>query len=81
MKKPIVLMIIFCSVTVFISAILNNILTVIIIIPLTITVSRILNINPGPYILTQAVLVNVGGTVFSISSILRKYMLKAYMVR
>ncbi|MFX1550319.1 MAG: SLC13 family permease, partial [Promethearchaeota archaeon] len=67
--KPVTLMIIFCAVTVFISAILNNILTVIIIIPLTITVSRILNINPSPYILTQAVLVNVGGTVFSISSI------------
>ncbi|MFX1378209.1 MAG: SLC13 family permease [Promethearchaeota archaeon] len=67
--KPIALMVIFCAVTVFISAILNNILTVIIIIPLTITVSRILNINPSPYILTQAVLVNVGGTVFSISSI------------
>ncbi len=67
--NPIKLMIIFCSVTVLISAILNNILTVIILIPLTITVSRILNINPSPYILTQAVLVNVGGTVFSISSI------------
>ncbi|MBY8983984.1 MAG: hypothetical protein KGD65_02850, partial [Candidatus Lokiarchaeota archaeon] len=38
--KPVNLMIIFCIVTVFISAILNNILTVIIIIPLTITVSR-----------------------------------------
>ncbi|MFX1456391.1 MAG: SLC13 family permease [Promethearchaeota archaeon] len=67
--RPILLMITFCTVTVFISAILNNILTVIIIIPLTITVSRILNINPAPYILTQAVLVNIGGTVFSISSI------------
>ncbi|MFX0021814.1 MAG: SLC13 family permease [Candidatus Hermodarchaeota archaeon] len=67
--KPVNLMIIFCTVTVLISAILNNILTVIIIIPLTITVSRILNVNPSPYILTQAVLVNVGGTVFSISSI------------
>ncbi|MFW9781252.1 MAG: SLC13 family permease [Candidatus Heimdallarchaeota archaeon] len=67
--KPIRLMIIFCCVTVFISAILNNILTAIIIIPLTITVSRILNINPSPYILTQAILINIGGTVFSISSI------------
>ncbi len=44
-------------------------MTVIILIPLTITVSRILNIDPTPYILTQAVLVNIGGTVFSISSI------------
>ncbi len=67
--KPVRLMVIFCCVTVLLSAILNNILTVIIIIPLTITVSRILNINPSPYILTQAILVNAGGTVFSISSI------------
>jgi len=67
--KPVLLLVIFCAVTVFISAILNNLLTVIIIIPLTITVSRILNINPSPYILTQAILVNIGGTLFSISSI------------
>ena len=67
--KPIRLMIILCCVTVLISAILNNILAVIILIPLTITISRILNINPIPYILTQSVLVNIGGTMFSISSI------------
>jgi len=67
--KPIILMIIMCIVSVILSAILNNILTVIILIPLTITVSRILNINPSPYILTQAILVNIGGTIFSISSI------------
>lgn len=67
--KPVYLMSIFCVITIFISAILNNILTVIILIPLTITVSRILNVNPSPYILTQAILVNIGGTFFSISSI------------
>ncbi|TXT60589.1 MAG: Transport protein [Promethearchaeota archaeon] len=67
--EPLKLMVIFCGITIFISAILNNILTVIILIPLTITVSRILNVDPSPYILTQAVLVNIGGTFFSISSI------------
>ena len=67
--KPVRLMIMFCLITVLLSAVLNNILTVIILIPLTITVSRILNIDPTPYILTQAVLVNIGGTIFSISSI------------
>ena len=67
--KPVRLLIILCSITVLISALLNNILTVIIIIPLTITISRMLNIDPTPYILTQAVLVNIGGTIFSISSI------------
>ncbi|MFX1385487.1 MAG: SLC13 family permease, partial [Promethearchaeota archaeon] len=67
--KPIRLLMIICVLTVIISAILNNILTVIILIPITITTSRILNTNPTPYILTQAVLVNIGGTIFSISSI------------
>ena len=67
--KPIRLLIINCTMTVLISAVLNNILTVIILIPLTITISRILNIDPSPYILTQAILVNIGGSLFSISSI------------
>lgn len=67
--KPIRLMVIFCVITIILSAVLNNILTVIILIPLTITVSRIINIDPTPYILTQAVLVNIGGTFFTISSI------------
>ncbi|TFG07824.1 MAG: hypothetical protein EU539_04005 [Promethearchaeota archaeon] len=67
--KPIRLLIINCTITVMISSVLNNILTVIILIPLTITISRILNTNPAPYILTQAILVNIGGTIFSISSI------------
>ncbi|TFG28004.1 MAG: hypothetical protein EU532_06240 [Promethearchaeota archaeon] len=67
--KPIRLMLILCLLCVFISAILNNILAVIILIPLTITVSRILNIDPTPYILTEAVIVNLGGSIFLISSI------------
>ncbi|MFW9994052.1 MAG: SLC13 family permease [Candidatus Odinarchaeota archaeon] len=67
--KPIQLMTIFCIVSVLFSSLLNNILTVMILIPLTVTVSRILNVNPEPYIITQAILVNLGGTVFSISSI------------
>ncbi|MFX1273556.1 MAG: SLC13 family permease [Promethearchaeota archaeon] len=67
--RPVILLTILCSLTVLLSSLLNNILTVIILIPLTITISRILNIDPSPYVLTQAVLVNIGGTVFSISSI------------
>lgn len=67
--NPVALMTIFCSLAVISSAILNNIVTVMILIPLTITISRILDCNPSPYILTQAVMVNIGGTIFSISSI------------
>ena len=67
--KPTALMAIFCFLSVFFSAIVNNILTVMILIPLTITVSRILNLDPTPYIITEAITVNLGGTLFSISSI------------
>jgi Na+/H+ antiporter NhaD/arsenite permease-like protein len=67
--KPIPLLIILCTVSVIFSSLLNNILTVMILIPLTITASRVLNVSPTPYILTQAIMVNIGGTFFSISSI------------
>lgn len=67
--RPIPLMIILCIVSAVFSSLLNNILTVMILIPLTITISRVLNVSPSPYILTQAIMVNIGGTIFSISSI------------
>lgn len=67
--KPLLLMTIFCVVCLILATVLNNVLSIIILIPLTITVSRILNVDPSPYILTQAVLVNIGATMFSISSI------------
>lgn len=67
--KPIRLMILFCVISTFFAVVLNNVLSLIIVIPLTIMVSRILNINPMPYMLTEAVIVNIGATFFSISSI------------
>jgi len=67
--KPIALMAILCTLSAAFSAVISNILAVMILIPLTITISRILNINPTPFILTEAIMVNIGGTFFSISSI------------
>ena len=67
--KPMYLLFMFCALSVLVSAILNNILAVIILIPLTIVASRILGIDPVPYIICEAIMVNVGGTIFSISSI------------
>ncbi|MHA1298531.1 MAG: SLC13 family permease [Candidatus Helarchaeota archaeon] len=63
------LLLICCLLSVFISAILNNILTVFILIPLTIMICRMLSINPIPYILSEAILVNIGGIMFLISSV------------
>ncbi|OLS32248.1 MAG: Inner membrane protein YbiR [Candidatus Heimdallarchaeota archaeon AB_125] len=67
--KPIALMSVLATISVIFSALINNILTVMILIPLTITISRILTIDPTPYIITEAIMVNIGGTFFSISSI------------
>jgi Na+/H+ antiporter NhaD/arsenite permease-like protein len=67
--RPYYLLIVFCLVAVVLTAIINDILTVIILIPLTITVCRILNSNPVPYILTQAIIIKQGATILMISSI------------
>ncbi len=67
--NPRILLLYCCILGVLISAILSNILAIIILIPLTIMICRILNLNPIPYILSEAILVNVGGIMFLISSV------------
>jgi len=67
--KPSKLLINYCFLTFIIAATLNNLLAVMILIPLTINISRILNLNPMPYILCEAILVNMGSSLFLISCI------------
>ncbi len=67
--KPNFMLFILCVIATIIAAVLNNVLSVMIMVPLTIMISRILDIDPEPYILTQAVIVNLGATFFSISSV------------
>ncbi|MHA1385354.1 MAG: SLC13 family permease [Candidatus Helarchaeota archaeon] len=67
--NPKILLLYCCFLAVFISAVLNNILAIIILIPLTIMICRMLNINPVPYIISEAILVNIGGIMFLISSV------------
>ncbi|MHA1268464.1 MAG: SLC13 family permease [Candidatus Helarchaeota archaeon] len=59
---------IICSLAFLISAILNSILTVLFFIPLTITICKILKINPIPYIIAESIIVNLGSLLFIISS-------------
>jgi Na+/H+ antiporter NhaD/arsenite permease-like protein len=63
-----VLLFILCLLAFIFSILLNNILSMLILIPLTITVCKILNINPIPYIISQIIIANVGCLVFLISS-------------
>jgi Na+/H+ antiporter NhaD/arsenite permease-like protein len=43
------------------SMILDNVTTVIIFAPLTVLVTRLLNLNPAPYLIAEAMLSNIGG--------------------
>ncbi len=67
--KPIYLLVVFCTLSFFITALINDMLAVILLIPLTITICRILDIDPIPYIISQAITIKVGCSLFLISSI------------
>jgi len=57
------------SMAFFISSLLADPITVIIVIPLTITVCRAIKMNPVPYLIIEAIYIKLGATVLPISSI------------
>ncbi len=63
------ILVILCGFTFVFSSISMNILCIFLIIPLTITICKILKINPLPFILSEGMVVNTGGLLFVISSI------------
>ena len=56
------IMMAFMVITAFFSAMLDNVTTVLLIAPMTLTITKILNVNPIPYLITQAIASNIGGT-------------------
>ena len=52
----------FIVITAFFSAMLDNVTTVLLIAPMTLTITNILNVDPVPYLITQALASNIGGT-------------------
>ena len=52
----------FIIITAFLSAFLDNVTTVLLVGPMTITIARMLNINPVPFLITQIFAANIGGT-------------------
>lgn len=50
------------ALTSVLSMILDNVTTIILIVPMTIIIARVLKINPAPILLAEAILSNVGGT-------------------
>lgn len=58
----VLLMIYFALLTAFISAFLDNVTTVLLLGSVTIAIAKDLKINPVPYLITQAIASNIGGT-------------------
>ncbi len=56
------IMLMFSILTAFVSGFLDNVTTVLLMVPVTISIARILSINPIPMILAEALASNVGGT-------------------
>lgn len=60
--SPAKMMVIFVIITAVLSCMLDNVTTVLLIGPMTFAITRELEINPVPYILTQILASNIGGT-------------------
>jgi len=56
------LLVMFCLFTAIISMVIDNVTTVLLIVPITISVFRMLRISPVPFIIAQVLASNVGGT-------------------
>ena len=56
------IMLCFIILTAVLSAVLDNVTTVLLIGPMTIVITQILNINPTPFLVTQILASNIGGT-------------------
>jgi Na+/H+ antiporter NhaD/arsenite permease-like protein len=60
--NPVRLLVLLGSVTTVLSMFLDNVTTVVLVAPVTILISEILGINPAPFLITEALLSNTGGT-------------------
>ena len=60
--NPWKIMMAFMLITACLSAFLDNVTTVLLVGPMTITIARMLKVNPVPFLMTQILASNVGGT-------------------
>lgn len=59
---PWIIMVSFVLITALLSAVLDNVTTVLLVGPMTIVITKLLELNPIPYLMTQIIASNVGGT-------------------
>lgn len=60
--RPMRILVSLAAITAVASALLDNVTTVLLIVPVTFMVTRKLNVNPIPYLLTEVFCSNIGGT-------------------
>jgi Na+/H+ antiporter NhaD/arsenite permease-like protein len=60
--NPVLIMLLLLAFTAFISAFLDNVTTVVLLVPVTILISQILEISPVPFVIMEALASNIGGT-------------------
>ena len=60
--QPITILAVFTVITACLSAFLDNVTTVLLIGPMTIAITQILEVNPVPFLLSQIMASNIGGT-------------------
>ena len=60
--QPIALLVVLSSITMVCSAFLDNVTTVLLMVPVTFSITSILRLDPMPYLLTQIIASNIGGT-------------------
>lgn len=60
--RPMAILVVFAIITAVLSAYLDNVTTVLLIGPMTIAITQMLEVNPIPYLLSQIMASNIGGT-------------------
>lgn len=59
---PIKILIVLSLLTAFASAFLDNVTTVLLIVPVTFSITRLLGVNPVPFLISEVLFSNIGGT-------------------
>jgi Na+/H+ antiporter NhaD/arsenite permease-like protein len=59
---PMRILLVLATLTAFGSALLDNVTTVLLVVPVTIAITRILEINPVPFLMAEIIASNIGGT-------------------
>jgi len=61
--NPLLLFLLFCGVTAFVSAFLDNVTTIVLVVPVTIALVKGMGRDPKPYIIGEIIFSNIGGAM------------------